>query len=1004
MPPKSAFKKLMQQSKDSIKPKAKSAPKPIPEGLRKPKPPYKNTLRSVTFDKFGSQANERMMSTRQLYQEFDDWGGRGVSKEFLLLDKPYFEHVRERREQNELLRTLAKKHGASSDVYRETLKRVEEDNRGTKEKPPKPRLDDEGPQGEDPHPETVMRFGDRVRDQNLPSIVYHLRKHPKLIRSPVVTLAGTKYAPEMKVTVFEHAVRHGNFRLVQKLVRFHPSVDAPDAHGFQPMHYACYNSDYQMVEFLQSHGAKLEGRDSKGNPHIVIAAREGRGRDKLDILEFMLKSNIDADAVDAESGSSALMHAVRRLDLHSTQLLLEYNARQFPDKNGIAPLELAILSGHLDLLLLLIEHQPDVLHDSYAFGQSALHLAAGREDDLLDVRATTSGDLTQVILAKHPPLLDTQDRRGDTPLMAAVRQGNLAAVKWLGGSGADIEVQNQEHMTAVQLAAVLDSSVHKEILFFLRHYCGADTKFFQAAPEVLEKMEALDSTGKIFRERLGKITDMVTKPAQDGCLEVLVRHGAYGRALVARRRALEELSQEVDREFESRGGYNDAALSEQFSIERASSSPLMSISPVKKLDGGFTRPGSRSSSSSSSSSSSAANQHQHQLQRASRVTTAPNTRGSRGGAGHSQTAGMEYSMPPPSTFDGTDAAGRLASSPLRSRSALSGDGGDDGDGDGKSVHGNVGVGLNHSAHFLAGGASTTNAMEPKMTTPRVSPVKNQKKDGAKSSISPFRATSYDVALESLDIRPTRDRTSPEAIRKRRGGGDERGGAIATAGALAGSWVPGGARPLSPAPGQKVSPVRALAGPSSDLLQLEVGGDRGFAQSSRGGGGRANASLPGGGGADFEGGPEIVLECNSPDFGHRLKSPKRANIPKPHGFVGLQTETREVWSARPSIRERQRAASSSRPNTTTTASGRPASRHLSSAPSGSTGSPGKSPVLSRKPRHGDWGDNKMPPAPTRFPDFHIVAEFKRRGGVRTDEIEAAHLRRHQNDFGPRQRQS
>ena len=121
----------MEHSKKSIRPKKKNGfAKPIPEGLKKAPPPYKNTLRRVTYDYYGRDASQRMMSTRQLYQEFDDWGGRGVSKEFLLKDKPYFEHARERREQNELLRSLAKKHGASSDVYRETLKRVEEDNRG----------------------------------------------------------------------------------------------------------------------------------------------------------------------------------------------------------------------------------------------------------------------------------------------------------------------------------------------------------------------------------------------------------------------------------------------------------------------------------------------------------------------------------------------------------------------------------------------------------------------------------------------------------------------------------------------------------------------------------------------------------------------------------------------------------------------------------------------------------------------------------------------------------
>lgn len=579
MPPKSSFRKLMEHSKQSIRPKKKNGfAKPIPEGLKKAPPPYKNTLRSVTYDYYGRDASQRMMSTRQLYQEFDDWGGRGVSKEFLSKDKPYFEHSRERREQNELLRNLARKHGASSDVYRETLKRVEDDNHGIKVKPEKPRLGDKGPGGDVPHVDTVLRFGERVREKNIPSIMHHLRKHPKLILFPVVTLPATKYAPDVKVTVFEYAVRQRNLQLAKKLQQFHPPVDDPDAAGFQPMHYACYNSDFEMVKLLQSLGAKLEAEDSKGNPHLVIAAREGKGRDKLRILDFMLRLNIDINAVDSESGSSALMHSVRRLDLHTTRLLLEYGARQLPDKNGIAPIELALLCGNLELLLMLIEFQPDILSNSYAFGQSALHLAAGRQDDLLDEKATTSGDLTQVILAKKPALLNTRDRKGNTPLLCAVRQGNLAAVKWLVRSSADVDLENDECMTAVQLAGVSESSVHKEILFFLRREHGADMKFFEVNPEVLEKMEVLDPTGIMFREKLGKMTDMITKPAQNGCLNVLVRHGAYGRALTARRRALEDMTKEVEEEFQSRGRYNDLALNAHKSISL--SVPIITTSPM----------------------------------------------------------------------------------------------------------------------------------------------------------------------------------------------------------------------------------------------------------------------------------------------------------------------------------------------------------------------------------------------------------------------------------------
>lgn len=81
--------------------------------------------------------------------------------------------------------------------------------------------------------------------------------------------------------------------------------------------------------------------------------------------------------------------------------------------------------------------------------------------------------------------INTTDKNGDTLLIKAIKKGNLEAIKLLINRGADVNIKNNEGVTALMLIGKLENSPYSELL----RLQGKDPTFAQEIIESLRKIE-----------------------------------------------------------------------------------------------------------------------------------------------------------------------------------------------------------------------------------------------------------------------------------------------------------------------------------------------------------------------------------------------------------------------------------------------------------------------------------------------------------------------------------
>jgi ankyrin repeat protein len=242
-----------------------------------------------------------------------------------------------------------------------------------------------------------------------------------LLLFAVACVAADINAPEADGTTPLHwAVRADDLAKVNKLLSAGADVKAANRYGVTPLFLACQNANPAMIELLLKAGADPTSVSTEGETALMTVARTG----VVEAAKVLLDHGAKVDAREEWHGQTALMWAVdekhpammRELIAHGADVNAVSNINKWERQNTSEPREKWLPQGGLTPLL-------------FAARQGCVEC----EQVLLDAGAK----------------INTADPDGITPVLIAIINGHYDAAAFLLNHGADPNLADDTGRTAL---------------------------------------------------------------------------------------------------------------------------------------------------------------------------------------------------------------------------------------------------------------------------------------------------------------------------------------------------------------------------------------------------------------------------------------------------------------------------------------------------------------------------------------------------------------------------
>lgn len=218
------------------------------------------------------------------------------------------------------------------------------------------------------------------------------------------------------------AIRSGDSAAVLALVKQRADVNAPEADGATPLHWAVHMDDQASVDALLKAGAKPNAANMYGVTPVMLAAENGNAA----LIERLLKAGADPNLA-MPSGETPLMTAARTGRAQAVAALIaggaNVNARE--SAKGQTALLWALSGPHAEAARILVEK-----------GASVTLAAQNGFTPLMMATRYNSVDSVKLLLDKGASLKE-QAANGTTPLHVAVVRGHIDLAKFFLEKGAD---------------------------------------------------------------------------------------------------------------------------------------------------------------------------------------------------------------------------------------------------------------------------------------------------------------------------------------------------------------------------------------------------------------------------------------------------------------------------------------------------------------------------------------------------------------------------------------
>jgi len=269
------------------------------------------------------------------------------------------------------------------------------------------------------------------------------------------------------LTALQLAAEKGQEGMVRYLLANGADIDARDQPGNTALHVAVRKGYRTIATLLLDAGSDVNVRDYNGNAPIHESLTAG---DNFAMTSMLLDRGADPNLKNG-SGSTALhMTVLLRTDVSGAELLINRGASIDPrDRAGNTPLMLAVEAADREFAELFLSHDADIfarnnkgltpaegalsygaevcswfftgerLNQTDNEGRSVLHFAV-----LMNVNPDTLK-----VLLDAGSLPNLRDSNGESPLLYAVKQGNIPLAVTLLNKKADLFLENNEGTTAL---------------------------------------------------------------------------------------------------------------------------------------------------------------------------------------------------------------------------------------------------------------------------------------------------------------------------------------------------------------------------------------------------------------------------------------------------------------------------------------------------------------------------------------------------------------------------
>lgn len=279
------------------------------------------------------------------------------------------------------------------------------------------------------------------------NMVDYMLKTRAISPKTVMLKNNTKFKTLKNSSPLYDAARICDFDMVSVLLNFGADPNVPNAEGLTPLHQAAARGNLDMVKALVKEGAEVNARAADGKTPLHYAC----SRNRRTVASFLLEKgkNADPNAYD-KKGVTPLHLAAQAGSLQLVQLLIKAGAKT--DTMSVDGATAIVYGAKYPTLIRFFSEKANLsMNTADIDGNTVLHIIAEKGD----------AEIVRYVLYKGGNE-SAKNKKGDTPLQAAIDGDNLAAVKVLLNMEVEVSQKMVDSAKNAEIKSLLKTAFDKQ--------------------------------------------------------------------------------------------------------------------------------------------------------------------------------------------------------------------------------------------------------------------------------------------------------------------------------------------------------------------------------------------------------------------------------------------------------------------------------------------------------------------------------------------------------------